>query len=133
VGVCESKVMQKRLMLNIQRGFLQTQFSKDWIVVMSKFWTEHRRKNVAQINLSTKLNIAGGRCYRQLTKQSWTLTVTVAERCTRAQLWTTEMFCKRPPTVPSSRQNAVSRNNYRRRFWDFEREIPVRFWSTRTE
>jgi len=60
--------MQKRWMLNLQRGFLQTQFSKDWTVVMLKFWIEHRRKNVAQINLSTKLTIAGGWCYRQLAK-----------------------------------------------------------------
>jgi len=29
VGVCEGKLMQKRL--NLQRGFLQTQFSKDWL------------------------------------------------------------------------------------------------------
>jgi len=125
--------MQKRWLLNLQRGFLQTQFSKDWIVVMLKFWIEHRRKNVAQINLSTKLNIAGGWCYRELAKQSWTLTVTVAERSTRAQLWTTEMFYKRQPTALSSWQNAVSRNNGRCCFWDFEREIPVRFSSTRTE
>jgi len=34
--------------------------------------------------------------------------------------------------VPSSRQNAVYRNNCQCRFWDFEREIPVRFGSTRT-
>jgi len=100
---------------------------------MLKFWTEHWRKNVAQINLTTKLNIACGWCYRQLVKQSWTLTVTIAERYTRAQLWTTEMFYKRPPTTPRLRQNAVSRNNCRCCFWDFERKIPVRFWSTRTE
>jgi len=43
------------------------------------------------------------------------------------------MFYKRQPTAPSSWQNAVSRNNCRCCFWDFEREIPVRFWSTRTE
>ena len=66
-------------------------------------------------------------------KQSWTLAATVAERCTRTQLWTTEMFYKRRPTAPSSRQNAVSRNSCRCCFWDFERQIPVRFWSTRTE
>jgi len=29
VGVCEGKLMQKRL--NLQRGFLQTQLSKDWL------------------------------------------------------------------------------------------------------
>ena len=66
-------------------------------------------------------------------KQTWTLAATVAERCTRTQLWTTEMFYKRRPTAPSSRQNAVSRNSCRCCFWDFERQIPVRFWSTRTE
>jgi len=81
----------------------------------------------------TKRNIAGGWFYRQLAKQSWTLAATVAERWTRAQLWTTEIFYKRQPTEPSSRQNAVSRNNCRCCFWDFEREIPVRFRSTRTE
>jgi len=51
-------------------------------------------------------------------KQSWTLAATVAERCTRTQLWTTEMFYKRRPTAPSSRQNAVSRNSCRCCFWD---------------
>jgi len=133
VGVCEGKVLQRSWLLNIQRGFLQSQFSKDWIVVMLKVWTEHRRENVAQINLSTKLNIACSWCYRQLAKQGRTFTVTVAERSTRAQLWTTEMFHKHPPTAPSSRQNALSRNNCRWCFWDFEREIPVSFWSTPTE
>jgi len=29
VGVCEGKLMQKRL--NLQRGFLQMQLSKDWL------------------------------------------------------------------------------------------------------
>ena len=53
------------------------------------------------------------------------------KRCTRSQLWTTEMFYKRQPTSPSSRQNAVFRKNCRCCFWDFESEIPVRFWSTR--
>jgi len=101
---------------------------------MLKFCTERwRKKNVAQINLSTKLNIAGGWCYRHLAKQSWTLTVTVAERCTRVPLRTTEMFYKLPPTAPRSRKNAITRNNCRCCFWDFERSIPVRFWSTRTE
>ena len=67
---------------------------------MLKFWTEHRRENVAQINLSTKLNIAGGWCYRQIAKQSWTLTVTVAERSTRAQLWASESFTNTRPQRP---------------------------------
>jgi len=49
------------------------------------------------------------------------------------QLWTTEMFYKRQPTAPSSLQNVVSPNNCRCCFWDFGREISVRFWSTRTE
>jgi len=61
------------------------------------------------------------------------LAATVAERCTRTQLWTTKMFYKRRPTAPSSWQNAVSRNSCRCCFWDFERQIPVSFWSTRTE
>ena len=91
-------------MLNLQRGFLQTQFSKDWIVVMLTFWTEHSRKDVAQTNLSTKLNIVCAWCHRQLAKQGWTLTVTVAEHSARARLWTTEMFYKHPPTAPSSRK-----------------------------
>jgi len=38
---CVRKLMQKRCLLNLQRGFLQTQFPKVWIVVMLKFWTEH--------------------------------------------------------------------------------------------
>jgi len=133
VGVCEGKVMQTSWLLNLYRGFLQTQFSKDWVVVMLKFWTEHWRNNVPQINLSTKLNIACAWCYRQLPKQGRTLNVTVAERSTRVQLRTTEMFYKHPPTALSSRQNALSWNNCRCCFWDFEREIPVRFGSTRTE
>jgi len=37
---------------------------------MLNFWKEHWRKNVAQINLSTKLNIAGGWCYRQLANRA---------------------------------------------------------------
>jgi len=100
---------------------------------MLKLWTEHRRKTLHRYIFSTKLNILGGWRYRQLAKQSRTLAATVGERCTSTQLWTTEMFCKRRPTAPSSRQNAVSRNSCRCCFWDFERQIPVRFWSTRTE
>jgi len=33
-------------MLNLERGFLQTKFSKDWIVVMLKFWREHRHSEI---------------------------------------------------------------------------------------
>ena len=58
--------------------------------------------------------------------------LSVVERCTRAQLWTTVKFYKRKHTARSSRQNAVSRYSYQYRFWDFEREIPVHFWSTGT-
>jgi len=28
---------------------LQTQFSKDWIVVMLKFWTEHRDSEIIRL------------------------------------------------------------------------------------
>jgi len=42
------------------------------------------------------------------------------------------MSYQRQLTVPSSRQNVVSRNNCRCCFWDFESDIPGRFWSTRT-
>jgi len=67
--------------------------------------------------------MVGGWFYRQLAKQSWTLTVNVAERCTLAQFWTTEMINKRPPTSPRSQQNPVSRNNCRCCFCDFERKF----------
>jgi len=43
------------------------------------------------------------------------------------------MFYKRLPTAHSSRQNAASPISCRCCFWDFEWQIPVRFWSTRTE
>jgi len=36
-------------MLNLERGFLQTKFSKDWIVVMLKLWRENRHSEIIRL------------------------------------------------------------------------------------
>jgi len=58
--------------------------------ILNRSW----EKNIAQKNISTKLNIAGGWCNWQPAKQSWTLAATVAEPCTVRWWFVSYVFIK---------------------------------------